>query len=165
MTQDHKLALTRTSRIVKASPEQLYRAFMDPAELIAWLPAAWMTGEIHAFGPRVGGGYQISLYYPPDERVFRGKTCDKEDRVNVTFVGLVPERRIVETVTFNSADPAFLGEMRIVVTFEPTARTHHQHRCRWYRRPRGGCRGGHPVAGLRDRYADEFRRARSVHRT
>lgn len=34
------------------------------------------------------------------------------------FVELAPPRRIVEAVNFEITDPAFLGEMTIVVTFE-----------------------------------------------
>jgi uncharacterized protein YndB with AHSA1/START domain len=36
----------------------------------------------------------------------------------VRFVELVPSRRIVETVTFVTEDPAFSGDMTITVTFE-----------------------------------------------
>ncbi|RAK60035.1 ATPase [Phenylobacterium hankyongense] len=112
------MADVRTSQVIKASPEALYRAFMDPAVLVEWLPPAQMTGVIHAFDARVGGGYRMSLYYPPDERTFRGKTAEREDRVDVRFVDLVPPRRIVEAVTFDSPDPAFAGEMTLVVTFD-----------------------------------------------
>jgi uncharacterized protein YndB with AHSA1/START domain len=77
-----------------------------------------MTGEIHEFDARVGGGYRLSLFYPPDERSFRGKTSDREDMVNVRFLELAPPRRIVEAVNFVTTDPAFFGEMTIVVTFE-----------------------------------------------
>ena len=60
----------------------------------------------------------MSLFYPPDERAFRGKTSDKEDVVNVRFMELVRPRRIVEAVSFVTADPAFLGEMTLIATFE-----------------------------------------------
>jgi uncharacterized protein YndB with AHSA1/START domain len=109
---------TRTSRIIKAPRETLYAAFLDPEALAAWLPPAPMTGKIHAFDARVGGGYSMSLFYPENERVRRGKTSAREDRVRVRFVELVPPRRIVEAVTFVSDDPAFAGEMTMVVTFE-----------------------------------------------
>jgi uncharacterized protein YndB with AHSA1/START domain len=90
MTEEHAGAWTRTSRIIKARPEELYGAFMDPAALVAWLPPAEMTGVIHEFDARVGGGYRMSLFYPPNERSFRGKTSDREDVVNVRFVELAP---------------------------------------------------------------------------
>jgi uncharacterized protein YndB with AHSA1/START domain len=114
-------AWTRTSRIIKARPEALYAAFMDPAALVDWLPPAGMTGRIHRFDARVGGGYRMSLFYPPNQRSPRGKTSDREDMVNVRFVELEPPRRIVEAVSFVTADPALLGEMTIVVTFDATS--------------------------------------------
>jgi uncharacterized protein YndB with AHSA1/START domain len=118
MTQAHAGASTRASRIVRARPEQVYGAFMDPAVLITWLPPAGMTGELHSFDGRVGGGYRLSLFYGEGERSFRGKTSEKEDRVEVRFDELASARRIVEAVTFVTTDPAFFGEMRIVVTFD-----------------------------------------------
>lgn len=118
MTEELAGAWTRTSRIIKARPEELYQAFIDPAALIAWLPPAEMTGKIHELDARVGGGYRMSLFYPPTERSFRGKTSDREDLINVRFVELASPRRIVEAVTFDTTDPAFFGEMTIVVTFE-----------------------------------------------
>jgi uncharacterized protein YndB with AHSA1/START domain len=118
MTQEHPGASTRTSRVIRARPEALYQAFVDPAALVAWLPPAEMTGEIHEFDARVGGGYRMSLFYPPDEQVFRGKTSDREDMVKVRFVELAPPRRIVEAVSFVTTDPALLGEMTMTATFE-----------------------------------------------
>ncbi len=118
MTEEQTGAGTRTSRIIKARPEQLYEAFIDPAALLAWLPPAGMTGKIHKFDARIGGGYRMSLFYPPNERSFRGKTSDKEDMVNARFVELAPPRRIVEAVSFVTTDPAFFGEMTMTVTFE-----------------------------------------------
>jgi uncharacterized protein YndB with AHSA1/START domain len=112
---------TRTARIIKARPEKVYGAFMDPAALANWLPPGEMTGKIHAFDGRAGGGYRMSLFYPESERKFRGKTADREDMVTVRFVELIPGRKIIEAVTFQSDDPAFSGEMRIAVTFKAVA--------------------------------------------
>lgn len=118
MTRQHAGARTRVSRTIEAPPEAVYAAFMDPAALAAWLPPGGMTGEIHAFDGRVGGGYRMTLRYPPDERAFRGKTSEKEDVVEVRFLELAPPRRIVEAVNFVTDDPAFLGEMTITVTLD-----------------------------------------------
>ena len=118
MTEERAGAWTRTSRVISARPEELYAAFLDPTALVDWLPPAEMTGEIHEFDARVGGGYRMSLFYPPDERAFRGKTSDREDMVNVRFVELAPPRRIVAAVSFVTADPASFGEMTMIATFE-----------------------------------------------
>ena len=114
-------ASTRTTRVIHARPEAIYGAFLDPAALMAWLPPAGMAARLHAFDPRPGGGYEMSLYSPPDERRFRGKTTEREDRVVVRFEELAPPRRIVETVRFVSDDAAFGGEMTLTVSIEPQA--------------------------------------------
>jgi uncharacterized protein YndB with AHSA1/START domain len=119
VTEEPAGASTRTSRLVGATQDEIYAAFMDPAALVAWLPPGEMTGVIHEFDPRVGGGYRMSLFYPPTERAFRGKTAAGEDMLTVRFVELVPPRKIVETARFHTTDPALLGEMTIVATFEP----------------------------------------------
>lgn len=110
--------MTVTSRIIRAQPDQLYSAFIDPIALVEWLPPAEMVGKIHAFDAQVGGGYRMSLFYPKNERVFRGKTSEKEDMVDVRFVALTPPHRIVEAVSFVTDDPTFAGEMMMTATFK-----------------------------------------------
>ena len=107
------------SRVIRASPESVYSAFLDPTLLVRWLPPGGMTGRIHAFDARVGGGYRMSLYYPAMEVTARGKTSDREDMVDVRFVELQPRKRIVEAVRFVADDPAFGGEMSMTITLEP----------------------------------------------
>jgi uncharacterized protein YndB with AHSA1/START domain len=109
---------TINSRIVNAPRARVYRAFIDPDDLLTWLPPAEMTGKFHEFDARVGSGYRMSLFYPPTEQTFRGKTSDNEDLVNVRFVELTPPQKIVEAVTFDSTDPAFAGEMTLTVTLD-----------------------------------------------
>jgi uncharacterized protein YndB with AHSA1/START domain len=116
--QVHPGAGTRTSRLITASPAQIYQAFIDAAALVAWLPPGEMTGTIHELDARVGGGYRMSLFYPPDEQKFRGKTSEREDMVEVRFVELAPPRRIVEAINFVTTDPALLGEMTMTATFD-----------------------------------------------
>src|SRR5258707_8761397 len=119
MSDPRSRVSTRTARVIAVRPEEIYDAFVDPAKLVAWLPPGEMTGKIHEFDARVGGGYRMSLFYPLTERSSRGKTAEREDMVSVRFVEFTPPRRIVETVRFHSADPALLGEMTLVATFEP----------------------------------------------
>jgi uncharacterized protein YndB with AHSA1/START domain len=103
---------------MKATPEVVYRAFTDPEALAVWLVPGDMTGKVHHFDGRVGGGYQMSLYYPSSEETSRGKTQDQEDRYTARFVELIPPRKIVEAITFDTVDPAFEGEMIMEVTLE-----------------------------------------------
>ncbi len=118
MTDVPSAAYTRTSKVIKAPREALYRAFIDPAALAVWLPPGEMTGEVYYFDARVGGGYRMSLFYPSSGNVFRGKTSEREDNFTARFVELAPPARIVQSITFNSADPAFSGEMTLAATFE-----------------------------------------------
>lgn len=110
---------SRAARTIAAAPEAIWAAFMDPAALVDWLPPAGMTGTMHAFDARVGGGYEMSLYYADAEGA-PGKTTAGEDRVSVRFIALDPPRRILEAVAFASPDAAFHGEMKIEVTLTET---------------------------------------------
>jgi uncharacterized protein YndB with AHSA1/START domain len=107
------------SKLIPASPDAVYAAFMDPAALVEWLPPGEMTGTMHAFDGRVGGGYEMSLFYPENGSVPRGKTTAREDRVSVRFTALEPGRRIVWAVLFATDDPALKDQMTMTVTLEP----------------------------------------------
>ena len=109
---------TQNSKVIKASAETIYRAFTDPAALAVWFAPGEMTAEVHHFEARVGGGYEMSLYYPASEESARGKTADKEDRYTAQFVELTPPRKIVEVITFDTDNASFAGEMRMEVTLK-----------------------------------------------
>ena len=111
-------ARTRTSAVIKATPEALYRTFTDPAALAVWMAPGDMTARVHQFDGRVGGGYQMSLSYPSSDATARGKTSEREDRYAARFVNLTPPRRLVAAITFDTDDPAFAGEMVMEATFE-----------------------------------------------
>ena len=118
MADAHETASTRNEKWIKATPEALYRAFTDPTYLAAWQAPGDMTGKVHSFDYRVGGGYQMSLYYPSTETNSPGKTEDREDRYTARFVELTPPSKIVEAITFDTVNPAFKGEMIMEATFE-----------------------------------------------
>lgn len=111
-------ASTRNAKFIKASQEAVYHAFTDPAALEVWLVPGEMTGKVHNFDHRVGGGYEMSLYYPASEDTMQGKTGDKEDRYTARFVELTPPAHLVHTILFDSDDPSISGEMIMDVTLE-----------------------------------------------
>lgn len=115
MTESSKRS-SRTSRRIDAAPAAIYRAFTDPSLLARWQAPGDMTATVHAFDLRIGGGYEMSLTYPETERNARGKTTAREDRYTARFVELTPPSRIVETISFMTSDPAFMGEMIMEVT-------------------------------------------------
>jgi uncharacterized protein YndB with AHSA1/START domain len=51
----------RLHRIIKASPEKVYRAFLDPAAKVKWLPPHGFTAKVHEMDPQVGGRYKMSF--------------------------------------------------------------------------------------------------------
>lgn len=112
------MSRTQTSRIIQASREALYDAFVNPDALVQLMPPGNMTGKMHRFDARVGGGYEMSLFYPEGDTEHQGKKADLEDRVKVRFDELSRPDRIVEAVLFDSEDPAFAGEMTFIATFE-----------------------------------------------
>lgn len=119
MTDEDSLASTKNSKFIKAPQQTIYQAFTDPAALAVWLAPGDMTGVIHSFDYRVGGGYQMSLYYPLSEPSSQGKTSEREDRYTARFVELTPPEKIVEAIAFDTIDPAFSGEMIMEITLEP----------------------------------------------
>lgn len=104
--------------MVAATPEQVYAALVDPEALVAWLPPDGMQGAFESFDARPGGSYRMVLTYE-DPSTAPGKTRDDADVVDVRFVGLVPDRRVVQAVDFVADDPAFAGTM--TMTWEVTA--------------------------------------------
>ncbi len=99
------------TRFIPASAEALYCAFVDPEALIAWLPPRGMSGRILLFEPWHGGSYRIELALEGEGNGVSGKTTERTDVTSGRFLELVPGRRIVQSVEFESADPAFAGTM------------------------------------------------------
>ncbi|QJW36589.1 SRPBCC family protein [Cellulosimicrobium protaetiae] len=106
------------TRLVDAAPHDVYRAFVDPDALAAWLPPEGMTGRFEHFDLRPGGSYRMVLAYD-DPQADPGKTGDGTDVVDVAIVDLVPGRCVVQQVDFPSDDPAFAGTMTMTWTVEP----------------------------------------------
>lgn len=98
------------SRMIKASPQTIYQAFLNPEALVSWLPPKGMSGHIDLFDPREGGTYRVTLTYEMDNST-PGKTSENTDVAQGRFLELVPDKRIVQSVKFDSEDPAFSGEM------------------------------------------------------
>lgn len=95
---------------IEATPERIYQAFLDKEELVQWLPPEGMSVRAPVFEPWAGGVYQFVLMYEAKDGAL-GKTTAQTDVSNGRFVDLVPGQKIVQIGTFESADPAFAGEM------------------------------------------------------
>jgi uncharacterized protein YndB with AHSA1/START domain len=110
------LRIDTASLIIDAPPAAIYRAFIDPDALLAWLPPDGMTGEMLEFEPRPGGAFRMALHYSVPGH---GKTTEDTDIVESEFAELVLNQRVVQLVRFRSDDPAFAGIMRMVWDLEP----------------------------------------------
>jgi uncharacterized protein YndB with AHSA1/START domain len=103
-----KTGTVRLHRVIKAPPEHVYRAFIDPKAMAKWSPPHGFTGEVHSMDARVGGGYRMSFtnYRTGQSHSFGG-----------TFVEMTPNERIRYTDKFD--DPNLPGEMQVTVTLRP----------------------------------------------
>lgn len=112
---------TQNSRIIKATPEEVYSAFIDPKALEIWQAPGNMTAKVHNFDLSIGGGYEMSLFYPESETKMKGKTTDKEDKYQARFVELIQNQKIIEAIKFDSSNADFAEEMIVEVTLNPLA--------------------------------------------
>ncbi len=106
------------SRLIAAPPDAIYRAFVDPDALMAWLPPDGMTGRTLLFEPWEGGRYRIALAYEGDGA---GKTDGRTYISAGRFLALVPGLRIVQSAIFESGDPRYAGEMTLSWALDPAA--------------------------------------------
>ena len=109
------------TRLIEAPPAAIYRAFLDPDSLVAWLPPTGMSGRVLLFEPWEGGRYRIELLYTT-KTDDSGKTTSNSDVTAGRFLALEPDRRISQSIEFESEDESFAGEMIMTWTFE-TAET------------------------------------------
>jgi len=95
----------RLHRVLRAAPEKVYRAFLDPDAMAKWLPPNGFTGKVHQMEARVGGTYRMS---------FTNFTSGQGHSFGGTFVELTPHERIRYTDRFD--DPNLPGELQVTVT-------------------------------------------------
>src|SRR3954452_14814208 len=106
------------SKVIRASPEHIYRTWIDADALLSWLPPAGMRATFDRFDLRSGGSYRMVLTYV-DQPARAGKSNADTDIVEARIVELVPNRKLVQEVDFASDDPSFAGTMRIIWQLTP----------------------------------------------
>ena len=112
------MSSTRISRRINAPRGLVYRALLDVRAVATWRVPDGMSCRVHAYDPREGGGFRISLTY--DSPTTTGKTSAHTDTYHGRFVTLVPNELVVEAVEFETTDPALRGEMTITTTLADT---------------------------------------------
>lgn len=106
------------SRVVDADVEHVFRALVDSAQLVQWLPPDGMTARFERFDARPGGSYRLVLTYQ-DASSRPGKATSDSDIVEARFIDVVPDVRVIQAVDFVSDDPTFAGTM--TMTWELSA--------------------------------------------
>lgn len=96
----------RLHRVLRATPERVYRAFLDPDALVKWAPPNGFTGKVHHLDARVGGSYEMS---------FTNFATGKGHSFGGEYLELVPCERIRHTDRFD--DPNLPGAMEVDITF------------------------------------------------
>jgi uncharacterized protein YndB with AHSA1/START domain len=91
-------------RILKTTPERLYRAFLEPDAMVKWFPPHGFTGKITHIDVKFGGQYHMT---------FTNFSTGKSHGFGGTFLELVPNERIVYTDQFD--DPTLPGEIKTTV--------------------------------------------------
>lgn len=105
-------------RLIAASPDRVYAAMIDPEALASWLPPNGMTGKFERFDRRSGGSYRLVLTYSDSSNPAAKSTSDS-DIVEARFIELVPGERVVQTIEFESDDPASSGTMTMTWRITP----------------------------------------------
>lgn len=94
-------------RVLKASPEKVYKAFTEARAMAAWLPPYGFLCEVHSMDVNVGGGYRMSFYNfgTGNGHSFGGK-----------YLEIKPNELLKYSDTFD--DPNLPGEMTTTITFK-----------------------------------------------
>ncbi|HTL70979.1 MAG TPA: SRPBCC family protein [Candidatus Eisenbacteria bacterium] len=95
----------RLHRVIKASPERVYKAFLNPEAMAKWLPPHGFTGKVHSMDARVGGSYKMS---------FTNFGTGKSHSFGCKYVELTPHSRIRYIDKFD--DPHLPGEMPVTIS-------------------------------------------------
>ena len=94
-------------RVLKTSPEKLYKAFIDPDAMVKWLPPHGFTGKVHKMDAKVGGGCHMS---------FTNFGTGKGHSFKFKYQELVPGKLLRYVDTFD--DPNLPDQMPVTVNLK-----------------------------------------------
>src|SRR6516165_8594591 len=107
MTTTSQTGTVKLHRVLRTTPERLYRAFLDADAMAKWLPPNGFTGKVHHLDAKVGGSYKMS---------FTNFTTGKPHSFGGTYVELTPQKLIRHTNQFDA--PNLPGEMQTTITLK-----------------------------------------------
>ncbi len=97
----------RLHRVLRTTPEKIYRAFLDADAMAKWLPPHGFTGKVHQLEAKVGGRYRM---------LFTNFGTGHSHAFGGEYLELVPHARIRHTDEFD--DPALPGKMQTTITLK-----------------------------------------------
>ena len=97
----------RLHRVLRATPERVYRAFLDADAMAKWLPPNGFTGKVHQIDAKVGGTYRMS---------FTNFSNGQSHSFGGEYLELVPNERIRHTDKFD--DPNLPGVMQVTISLK-----------------------------------------------
>ena len=100
----------RLHRVLRATPERIYRAFLDADALPKWLPPYGFTCKAHQLDARVGGGFRMS---------FTNFSSGHSHSFGGEYKELVPHSLLRYTDKFE--DPNLPGELVVTVKLQPVS--------------------------------------------
>jgi uncharacterized protein YndB with AHSA1/START domain len=111
-TQERVMTKAQTNtiqlhRVLRATPDRIYRAFLDADALVKWLPPNGFTGKVHQLDAKLGGAYKMS---------FTNFTTQKSHSFGGEYLELVPNERIRHTDQFD--DPNLPGVMQTTIVLK-----------------------------------------------
>ncbi len=97
----------RLHRVIRATPEKVYKAFLDADAMTKWLPPYGFTAKMHHCEPKVGGTFRMS---------FTNFTTGNSHSFGGSYLELVPHERLRYTDKFD--DPNLAGEITVTVNLK-----------------------------------------------
>jgi uncharacterized protein YndB with AHSA1/START domain len=98
----------RLHRVLRSTPEKVYRAFLEPDAMAKWLPPYGFTCTVHQFDAVVGGTFKMS---------FRNFSTGDTHSFGGEYLELSPNALIRYTDTFD--DPGLPGVLEVTVSLRP----------------------------------------------
>jgi uncharacterized protein YndB with AHSA1/START domain len=97
-------------RVLRSTPERVYRAFLDADALAKWMAPNGFTAKVHHIDAKVGGTYKMS---------FTNFTTGKSHAFSGKYLELTPNERLRYTDKFD--DPNMPGEITVTITLKPVS--------------------------------------------
>jgi len=92
-------------RVLRTTPERIYRAFLEPDAIVRWLPPYGFTCQVHHMDVKVGGTHKMS---------FRNFGTGHGHSFGGEYLELVPFEKIRYSDRFD--DPNLPGEMQATIS-------------------------------------------------